>query len=833
MADQKMWHLESDIQKIQVKTNMYINELGSAGTFHMFREIAQNNFDECLESDSPGQNIDISYDLATEIVRCEDDGRSFNEADYPLKIFCTTLQSGSKFFRTGDSTSSGEFGVGMTVVNALSDYFKIIAYREKEQTKHVLEFKDGELVEDKVTTNKAGKHGTVVEFRTSKKYMGDEVSLPVEDVVKWLESLFFLNERNLKANNIKCTFTVYDGMEVVEKYKFKPQPFYLLINKIIPANVKKKQMTEVCQFSNQTKFIENAKTLIENKDGSMSVGMQEMEKTLHMDIAFQYCTATDHNDPAFYDTYCNYTNTIENGVHLTAFEETYCRFMQNKINTTMSEAQKSKLKITWDDIRTNLYCVINLSTNAQVGFVGNAKQKIDNKELIPYMKELISEGLEEFFKVNSTLLDTFIKLIKLNAKARLEAQKAKTATQTERLNTFKEHQLKKYIRCNNTGKQWKEIFMVEGDSASSSARNGSDPDTQAFFLFRGVVANAEKCTVAEIMENAEWKQFVNCLRCGIGKTFDINKLYFNRINIFTDADIDGHFISAGMLAFFYNFMRPIIEAGKLYKVYSPLYRIDDKEHPFVANKAEMVKIYHKKIVKTYRIKLEGEDKFLSKDEMYEFLMDTYDYRENLIRAADESGRVNKFLVEMIIAHLVLFNIVRSESDYNNIEDTFSNQKFIKSVMTRIQKKYKEVTVNEKGRFEGIVDGKYAIIQTGGRFFKKTSDLIPIYQKYGFKLTVEENGKESKEMTIGEFLDNCMKLTPRIISRYKGLGELNGDQLRSTTLDINNRISVQYTVDDVERELAIFAMTHGGSKQNLIDRKRMMKHYKIKREDLDN
>ena len=832
MADQKMWHLESDIQKIQVKTNMYIKEYGPEGTFHLFREIAQNNFDECLESDSPGRNIDISYDLATEIIRCEDDGRSFNEADYPLKIFCTTLQSGSKFFRSGDSTSSGEFGVGMTVVNALSSYFKIIAFREKEMTKHELEFRDGEIVKDKVTTNKNGRHGTIIEFKTSKKYMGDDVSLPIEDVVKWLDSLFYLNEKNLRANGIKCTFTVYDGMEVVETFKFKPQPFYQLLNKIIPSNIKKKKMTEICQFSNQIKFEENTKTLIENKDGTMSVGMAIMEKTLHMDIAFQYCTSADYNDPAFYDTYCNYTNTIENGVHLVAFEESYCRYMQGKINATMSDAQKQKLKITWDDIRTNLFCIINLSTNAQVGFVGNAKEKIDNKELIPYMKEIISSGLDEFFKSNSGLLDTYIKIIKLNAKARLEAQKAKVVTQRERMDSFKELLNKKFIPCNNKGKQWKEIFMVEGDSASSSARNGCDPDTQAFFLFRGVVANAEKCTLAEIMNNTEWKEFVNVLRCGIGPTFDINKLYFDRINIFTDADIDGYFISAGMLTFFYNHMRPIIEAGKLYKVFSPLYRIDDKDNPFVANKAEMVSIYHKKITKNYKIKLEGCSKYMSKNEMYEFLMDTYDYRDNLIRAAKESGKVNKFLVEMIVAYLTMMNVVRSEDDFNDIEKTFGNQKFIKTIMSNVQKKYKEITVDNTGRFSGIIEGKYVIIQAGSRLFKKTSDLIPIYQKYGYKLTVEENGKE-REMSIGEFLDNCMKLTPRILTRYKGLGELNGDQLHDTTLDINNRISVQYTIDDVERELKIFAMTHGSSKQNMADRKRMMKEYKIKREDLDN
>lgn len=288
-----------------------------------------------------------------------------------------------------------------------------------------------------------------------------------------------------------------------------------------------------------------------------------------------------------------------------------------------------------------------------------------------------------------------------------------------------------------------------------------------------------------------------------------------------------------MLAFFYKYMRPIIEAGKLYKVYSPLYSLDDKDHPFVANKSEMVELYHEKIVKNYKIKLEGESSYLTKSEMYDFLIDTYDYREALIRAAEESGNVNKFLIEAIIAYLSLYNVVRSETDFDDIEKTFGNQKFIKTIMSKIQKKYKEVIVDNSGRFSGVVDSKYCVIKVGKRFFRKTSDLIPIYKQYGYIITVKEKDKDPVEMTIGEFLDNCMKLTPRIKTRFKGLGELNGDELFKTTLDINNRISVQYTVEDAERELKVFELTHGNSKKDVEGRKELMKKFKINREDLDN
>lgn len=350
----------------------------------------------------------------------------------------------------------------MTVVNALSDYFKLESYRAKENNIHTLEYSEGVLKKNTNKKNTKGRHGVLVEFRSSQKYLGDEAKMPYDDVISWIDSLFYLNAKRLKSKGITCKFTVFDGMTIIKTVKFKPKAFSELLFKIIPASIKKKEMTDIVTFDGDTSFIENSKILTDNDDGTTTVEKIDVEKTLHMDIAFQYCMSPDVNDVATFDTYCNYTNTTENGVHLDAFDEAYCRYMQNVINSSMSDAQKSKLKVTWDDIRTNLFCVINLSTNAYVSFNGNAKQSITNKDLIPYMKEIVTTGLESFFDKNKQMLDDFVKLIKINAKARQEAAKAKTATQTERLNSFKELAMKNYIPCNNKGKQWKELNTNPG-----------------------------------------------------------------------------------------------------------------------------------------------------------------------------------------------------------------------------------------------------------------------------------------------------------------------------------------------------------------------------------
>lgn len=708
-------------------------------------------------------------------------------------------------------------GVGMTVVNALSDKFSITSYRDEENYKHTIEFAEGEKVKDvkKPLTKNDRRHGSTISFVPSSKYLGANTSIPYKEMIEWIEKMTFF----IRKKKIKIKVDVYKGLKLKDSYTFKPRKFEELLEKLTDDT----KYSPKLNFSGDNSINEKVRKSSVGKDGKVATKEVVIKKGIHLDVALRY--VPDSNP--IYDTYCNYTNTIDGGIHQDTVERCFCNYMQNKTKATMTDNQKEKTPILWDDVRAGLRCVINLSTNAQVGFVGNAKTKIGGEALIPYLNEIVNNELEKFFTANPAVLNEYIKIIKLNAKARVEATKVKSAVQKERMTSFKEHEMLNYIRPNNTGKnQYRELFLVEGQSASGSARNASDPDTQGFILFRGNTANAFKCSLAEIMENKEWRDYVNVLRCGIGKNFDINKLYFNRINIMTDEDVDGFGITSGMLAFHYLYYRPIIEAGKVFKVFTPLYALDDKEHPFVKNKTEMVEIYHKKISKNYKVN------GMSKSELRGFLTDTYDYKENLIRVGKDMGNTSKYLIEAIIAYMVTANVVRSGDDYDDLKKALSNQKFVKYLMSNLQKKFKEVILNGTV-IEGVVDGRFCSINISNRFIRKTSPLISAIKKYGYLLQVTEKNKDMKVMSIGEFLDDCTKYTPKIITRYKGLGELNSDQLHATTLDINNRVSVQFTVEDFERELGIFETIHGSSKKDLEARKKLIKNYKIKRDELDN
>ena len=428
--DVEMFYIESDIKKIQTKTNLYLQKYGAAGAFHLSREIIQNNIDECIDPESNGSNIHITYDLLTDMLTCEDDGRGFPEKDYPLDIFCTTNQSGSKFFRDQGGDSAGEFGVGLTVVNALSDKFSITSYRDEENYKHTIEFVEGEKVKDtkKPLTKNDRRHGSTISFIPSAKYLGANTVIPYKEMIEWIEKMTFF----IRKKKIKIKVDVYKGIKLKDSYTFKPRQFEDLLEKLTDDT----KYSPKLNFSGDNSINEKVRKSSIGKDGKVNTKEVVIKKGIHLDVALRY--VPDSNP--IYDTYCNYTNTIDGGIHQDTVERCFCNYMQNKTKATMTDNQKEKTPILWDDVRAGLRCIINLSTNAQVGFVGNAKTRVGGEALIPYLTEIVNTELEKFFTANPAVLNEYIKIIKLNAKARVEATKVKSAVQKERMTSFKEHE---------------------------------------------------------------------------------------------------------------------------------------------------------------------------------------------------------------------------------------------------------------------------------------------------------------------------------------------------------------------------------------------------------
>lgn len=432
--DVKMSYIESDIDKIKTKTNLFIQEYDEEGAFHLSREIVQNSIDELNDKDSDGNEIYITYDIATDIMTCEDNGRGIPEVDYPLDIFCTKIQSGSKFDRSQSGASSGEFGLGLTAVNALSDVFTMISYREVEKTIHEISFKEGNKIKDEIKPQKGKniKHGIFISFRASKKYLGPNTKLPYKKVIDWIDKLMYFHMDNKK---IKIKFDVFDGMKLKDTYKFKLRDFSELLDKVIPEKVSPKLV------------------IVDDMQITEEVRNKNVKKKIHLDIALTY----QNDSNTYYDSYCNFTHTTLGGVHIDTFDKVFCNYMQNKVKATMTDNQKEKYPVTWDDIRSGLTCIINISTDASVRFEGNMKEKIGGNVLVEPMTQMIISNLDKFFNDNQATFTAYSNIIKLNTKARIESQAIKTAVKTERMNNLSEHAMRNYTPCTNTGKQWKEI----------------------------------------------------------------------------------------------------------------------------------------------------------------------------------------------------------------------------------------------------------------------------------------------------------------------------------------------------------------------------------------
>lgn len=697
------------------------------------------------------------------------------------------------------------------------------SYREHEKTAHTISFNQGKKVLDETKTigKKDKQHGMITKMIPSKKYLGPNTHLPVDTIEEWLGKISYFF-----TNNMKLTFTVREGFKEIKHTVFEKRDPIGLLYDICSSNIVFKPITIERSEEFDEEVINTDRT--KNVDTVMK----------HRNASYGLMVAYDDSIDPTYDSYCNFTNTVSGGVHMDAAEKAFCTYIQKAVKDSMTENEKNKIDVLWNDIRTGLKMVVFLNTNANVQFEGNVKEKIKAEILKPILYSGFSEEISKFFEENPDKLKGIVRIVKVNARARVEANKARVATTKETMTPLKEQQIPNYDRCNNTGKNdYREIFVVEGDSAKGSATRRRDPNYQAFFAVRGMTANPYKKTLVQLMDpntgNREWRNFVSVLRCGVGKSFDINKLYFDKIILLTDADIDGMGISSMMSAFFITVLPDLVKAGKLYKALPPLYKISDgKKSVFVHNKEEYVELYRDKVIKNYDIAIlaYGKDK-INKEVFKDFLLDTVNYLSDLTSIAGHF-KTNMFLIERVVSYLVYkYPNISKETD---VASLLKDQKVLTDFMATIQAKFPEIKYYEStNTLSGVADGHYTSMNLGQRFMNKVSGLFDIYRKYGYSLLVKEKDGDYNQMSIGQFSTKYRKYIPEINDRYKGLGEMSPEDLYNTTLDPYNRVLIQLTTEDLKKELKVFDKLHGTSKKDKDARKKMMETFKINPEDLDN
>lgn len=801
--EEEMQVVENDLDKIRTSPLMYISRVGSLGAIHLAKECINNNIDECLNENSPGENIYLYLNEDTNTFTSEDDGRGL-PFDKMLDA-CTKMQSSTKFNRTSNQKSAGQNGCGLKATNALSDYFKLEVYKLGEHA--IVEFKDGVQIQDG-TVKKCkdkDKHGTIVTFKPSEKFMG-KCQMKGDDLLFWLNNIKHFLDKNIMIE-----------LEIEKKGKIKRYEFSRSKNGIgdLVTEMSPKNHTQIVRGINSMKVEEDVRIV---KSGGK---VEDRVITRDLDLEFAFALNVDLLEMQT-RSFCNFVHTIDEGDHTNAVVTAICEYMSRKTRDILTEKEKEKFSIMFNDITNSLVLALTVSTSMDPGFTGQTKEKIENNKFIKPLKEIVKSELDKYFEKYPKELKSYTNVIKANAKARYESTKAKQAVIKREVGAVAEHSIPNYFPANKKGRNdYRELFIFEGLSVKSNGTKARDADYQAMYTMRGVPGEAYTMNSNEVYnKNETFKNLTRAINGGIGENFDVSKSRFNKVIITSDGDIDGKFIFSLLGGFFLKHMRGLIEAGRLYLSVPPLYKIKDKKTPFVTDKEQYQAVYFRNVIEKFIIQEDG-GKELSKKELLEFLKLNQYYLDELTRCSNHYS-ANPTLIEFVIKY---------KDDKN----------FKKNMAKRFPEIKIEFDKDNKSDMiiEGIYEGAYQIFTIDNLFDKKTKDLKDLMDNnnsYYYKI-IEKYKDGLREfrgkLSIGEFLHLTTKLQPGIELRYKGLGELSEDDLWENVMNPEKRTLVQLTVSDILEAYKTYDVLHGKGKSNSDNRRDMTEAFEINRDMLDN
>ena len=518
------------LEAVRKRPAMYIGDITSRGLHHLVYEIVDNSIDEALAGFATKVHVTIHEG---EMITVEDDGRGIPVDIHPetkksaLEVIMTVLHAGGKFDKDTYKVSGGLHGVGASVVNALSEWCKVHVYRDGEVWEQ--SYKRGVPDDQVKPVGKSKKNGTKVTFLPDSEIF-KKVQYNFETLANRLRDLAFLN----KGLHITLKDEREEGRETVFHYKGGLVEF--------------------------VKYIDETRIALHKP-----IAVEEEREGVAVEIAFEYNNGFSEN--VF--TYCNNVNTIEGGTHLSGFKSALTRTLNNygSRNNLLK-----KVVIQGEDTREGLTAVISVKV-AEPQFEGQTKTKLGNGEVKGIVESVVNEKLAEFLEQNPSIGRRIIDKCVSSAEAREAAKKARELTR--RKSALENNTLPgKLADCSINDPAQCEIYLVEGDSAGGSAKQGRDRRFQAILPLKGKILNVEKARLNKILANDEIKTIITALGTGVGEgDFDVEKLRYGKIIIMTDADVDGSHIRTLLLTFFFRYMKELIEFGNVYIAQPPLYKV--------------------------------------------------------------------------------------------------------------------------------------------------------------------------------------------------------------------------------------------------------------------
>jgi DNA gyrase subunit B len=786
------------LEAVRKRPAMYIGSTGAQGLHHLVYEVVDNSIDEVLAGYCKNIDVIIHVDNSVTVL---DDGRGIPVDPHPdpkykgisaLEIVMTKLHAGGKFDKNSYKVSGGLHGVGVSCVNALSDLLEVEVYRDGKSYKQ--SYSRGKPLGPVKETGKTDEKGTKVHFHPDPDIFTATV-YSFDTLTNRLRELAFLNAgthiRIADEREDKEHIFDYDG-----------------------------GIKTFVQYLNANKNVINKEPIYFAKDKD-NVGVE---------IAMQYNDS--YNEQIF--SFVNNINTIEGGTHLSGFRSALTRSVNEYIKK--NEISKTKdLKLSGEDVREGLTAVISTKVpNPQ--FEGQTKTKLGNGEVEGITQSVVGEALTIFLEENPGIAKQILEKAINAAEAREAARKAREMTR--RKGALDGASLPgKLADCSERAPEKTELFIVEGDSAGGSAKQGRDRTFQAILPLRGKILNVERARLTKMLANNEIKTLITAIGAGIGREdrdFNIEKARYHKIIIMTDADVDGAHIRTLLLTFFYRHMPQLIDKGYVYIAQPPLYKVKkNKKEMYLDSEEELDKFLFSQALDGTQLILIKDGQTLKEidDKNLRRIVANISELDTLIRKIAKKGVSWKEYLKLRAekskredGKLPLYRV----SQDNNVQYIYSDKEW---------KEFKEALLQKRREFIAAQGELAAVSEV------QIEDLMPEYkdlwelpaidklsdqleaeglhlEHYGETHTkpvyrLQDAGKKAagdvyELHSTGELIDTIRELGNKgaSIQRYKGLGEMNPEQLWETTMDKKNRKLLQVKLEDAIETDRIFTTLMG-------------------------
>jgi DNA gyrase subunit B len=763
---------------VRKRPAMYIGSTGEIGLHHIVYEVVDNSIDEALAGFCDTVEVAIHLDNSITVI---DNGRGIpvdeikKEKRSAAEVVMTKLHAGGKFDSNAYKVSGGLHGVGVSCVNFLSERLHLEIWRDGKTYEQ--EYVRGIPVAPLKQTGKTRRRGTKITFLPDTQIF-TETSFSFDKLSERLREKAFLNKG--------IRITIKDEREEPER----SHEFYY-----------KGGIAEFVKHLNKNKSTLHDKPIYFEKEGD----------SLSIEVAIQYNDAYDEKVYSF----ANNINTVDGGTHLSGFRSAFTRTI-NAYAQSSGLAKNFKSSLTGDDVREGLVAVISVKL-PQPQFEGQTKGKL-NSDVKGAVESFLNDRLTEFFEQNPAVARKIVGKALDAARAREAARKAREIVRKGAMGSTMLPG--KLADCQERDPALSEIYIVEGDSAGGSAKQGRDRKNQAILPLKGKILNVEKARFDKMLGHSEIKSLITALGTGIGKDdFDINKLRYHKIILMTDADVDGSHIRTLLLTFFYRQMPALVERGHVFIAQPPLYKVKrGKKEEYIKDEGSMTRYLMRQATADMQITpagsaaaIEGRELAKALEKMVEFKR----YCERCTRRLAGDGHLLNVLLDAIAGPkgvlrkegMTLRKLFQDGDLMAKVEGALAKAGFKTELTTDEEHGLWEIEAVATSGVNVTIDWNFASYVE----FQKTVEIFgTLEDQLAAPFVSGENGSSEEVPTRDALLEKVLAAAKKdlTIQRYKGLGEMNPEQLWETTMNPDKRTLLEVRIDDAVETDEIFTVLMG-------------------------